>query len=372
MNRQTAIQIGLAMLALLIGGFAFNGLGSQKKSTISESEPEEIVRAIEVQNFQPTDLPKKIAIDGRLSAYEKINVSAEVTGKLMPASTNFKAGSSFRKGDVLFQIDNKDQLYALYAQRSSLLNAITVMLPDFKFDYPESFSKWESYLNAFEIETPTSALPEASSDKEKLYLSGKNVYNLYYNIKSQEDRLSDYTIRAPFSGVFLSVNVYPGSLVSPSVVLGQIMNTSRYELIAPVAMNELEFVSPGQQVSLYARELNKTWTGRVSRISNQIDQSTQSVPVYITVSGSGLKDGVFVEGALDGNTLQDVVVLPRTAISNDQIWVHENGTVKPMDVQVHSRAGEEVVLGGVTASEEVVVSSINNLYEGQKVKLTNN
>ncbi|MFT7588094.1 MAG: membrane fusion protein (multidrug efflux system) [Limisphaerales bacterium] len=368
-RRQNIITAVLVFLVLFVGAAILRTLSAKKKSTISEFTQEEVIREVAVGRFTPSDMARTISIDGRLNAYEKINIGAEVTGKLLSSGKTYKPGSAFRKGNALFQIDSKDELYSLYAQRSSLLNAITVIMPDIKLDFPSAYTLWETYLNDFSIKNTTAEIPEASSQQEKYFLASKNVLNLYYNIKSLEDRISNYTITAPFSGTFISVNAYPGALVSPGMNLGQVMNTSQFELIAPIAMADLQYISQGQSVALYAEELDASWKGKINRISNQIDQSTQSIPLYISVSGSGLKDGVFVKGEVKGNTIKDVVRVPRASLNEENIWLYDNGKALSKEIEIISREGDSVVVKGVLDSDDIIISSTNNLYEGQTLSI---
>ena len=61
------------------------------------------------------------------------------------------------------------------------MNQITLMLPDLKSDYPDSFPAWEKYLKEMNIEEALSALPSPISDQERYFISARNLYNLYYS-----------------------------------------------------------------------------------------------------------------------------------------------------------------------------------------------
>ena len=372
-RRQWIISLVLTVLLIGLAAFAFQKMKSQKESTVSDAkEIKEEIRKINTSQFEKQNIKSSIAIDGRLNAYEKVDLFSEVTGRLLDGSGRYREGSYFSEGDILFQIDNRDDQFNLYAQRSTLLNSITQIMPDMKFDYPESFQKWKSYLDQFNVEQSVRPLPTVSNEKEKYYISGKNIYNQYYTIKSMEDRMSNYSISAPFSGVFLTVNKFPGSLVSPGAPLGRIMNTSQFELVATVGMSDLKYVKSGQRVELYSDELGKKWKGTVNRIAKQIDQSTQSIPIYINVQGNGLRDGVFLKGNLSGSNLSDVNRIPKNILSGDnEIFVFRDSTISKKEIEVISIEENDLIVKGIDPTDQVVVSSINNLYDGQKVILEN-
>lgn len=370
MNRQRIISLVITLIFLLIGAFFFRTLKAKKESTVSKNPPIKELRKVEVSRFAPTKTENKIEIDGRVTAYEKINLAAEVQGKLVDTGKTYRQGSSFAKGDLLFKVESKDDEYALKAQRSLLFNAVTQIMPDLKFDYPEAFDKWKSYLDEFDIERSVKALPAISSDREKYYVGGKNIFNQYYSIKSAEERLKNYNIYAPFNGVFLSVNSYPGSLVSPGGNVGQIMNTYNYELISPVAMSDLKYLKQGQQVTLHSDELGKDFKGTVSRTSKQLDPTTQSIPVYINVSGSGLRDGMYLKGGIKGAALNEVSIIPvELLVNTNQIYTYRDSLLQLKTVEILKIVGGDAYVQGLDGSEQVITSGNNNLFLGQKVKL---
>ncbi len=368
-KRKIIISAIVTLLMIAVSAFAYTKLSSKKESTVSEQKQEAIIRSVDVKQFELGEIASTIEVDGRISAFEKINVAAEVTGKLL-AGNKFREGTYFKKGDLLFQIESSDEQYSLFAQRSSLLNAITQMMPDLKFDYPQSFQNWKNYLDAFDLERPVKALPAIQNDQEKYFIAGKNIFNIFYSIKSMEDRMGNFNIYAPFSGVFLSVNAFPGSLVSPGMNLGQIMNTSRFELVAPMAMENLKYISTGQKIELHASDLGKTWNATVNRVSNQIDQATQSIPVYFDVQGKGLKDGIFVKGVLEGSSIGQACKIPRNLlIDQNHVYVFENGKATKRQVEIVSRIDQMVVVRGISSNDQIISSGVNNLYDGQEVVL---
>jgi len=358
----------LSILSILLCAFVFNKLRSSKKSTVSESGATKELRKVETTSYPITSIKNSIEIDGRVTAYEKINLAAEVQGKLISTGKNYRQGSSFSKGDLLFKIDNKDDLFNLKAQRSMLYNSITQIMPDLKFDYPNAFPEWKSYLDNFDFDSTTKKLPEQQTQKEKYFIGGKNILNQYFTIKSLEEKLNNYSIYAPFTGVFLTMNNFPGSLVSPGSNLGQIMNTYNYELVSTVSPQNLTYLQTGQTVKLND-ELGNSFNGKISRTSKQIDQTTQSIPVYITVSGKGLRDGMYLKGNVTGNEINNINIIPKsTLVNNNQVFVFVDSLIQLKNIDLIKIKNNEAYVTGLADSDLVVSSNTNNLYSGQKVE----
>lgn len=371
MNKNTRKNIISALITILIlslGIGAFLRMKAMKKSTVSDRVVKKERRTVKFETFPAQTEVNLIEIDGRLSAYEAVNLTSKVQGIMMEGPKSVRAGKYFKKGDLLFTIDSREASYNLKASKSALMTSITQMMPDIKFDYPDAYPSWLDYLKAFEVDKALAPLPEPSSEQERYFVSGRNVYNQYYSIKSQETRLSEYKIYAPFSGVITSVNVYPGSLINANQTLGQMINTSLYELYAPVPLEDLQYIQVGQQVNLYAEGLKASWQGKVSRIGSQIDPNTQNLPLYISVRGKGLKDGMYLKGELKGQALEEVKKLPKSIFINpSSVYVIEDSTLVAKTIQPIQRTDQHVIVKGLGDDEKVVVGSLAGLFEGQKV-----
>ncbi|MEM8898422.1 MAG: efflux RND transporter periplasmic adaptor subunit, partial [Bacteroidota bacterium] len=154
------ITIALAIVLLIVGAIVLNVLNSQKKPA-ERKPPSKGLKMVKVVPVKNETLDTKVELTGRLIAKEKIEVFTEVSGVLLPDNNRFKEGNYYKKGQALISIDDTEHQMNLLAQKSSLMNQITLMLPDLKTDYEESFPNWESYLRDMDIKQPLKELPEA-------------------------------------------------------------------------------------------------------------------------------------------------------------------------------------------------------------------
>ena len=367
-TRRNIVSTIITLLILALAGFLFKTLEGQKKSTVSDKIVKKERRKIEVSTFTSSTQSNSIEVDGRVRAHERVNLTARVQGVMQETGRSIKEGKYFKKGEILFSIDKQEADFTVKAQKSSLMTAITQMMPDLKFDHTQSFDAWKSYLDQFDVNKPVKPLPVAKTDQEKYYVSGKNIYNQYYNIKSQETRLSEYSIYAPFSGVVTAINVFPGTLISPGQVLASMINTEQFEISTPIPLSDLKYVSIGQTVELSSSDLSKSWKGKVNRIGTQIDAATQNIPIYISVFGRGLKDGMYLKGDLSGQDLEDVTKLPKDLfVSTNAVYVVKDSTIVRKELSTVKRLNSHVMVRGLSADDKVISSSLAGLFEGQKV-----
>ena len=313
------------------------------------------------------DVPVSLEIQGQLAAFEKIDLFAEVSGPLLSSARAFKEGSYFPKGAVLIGIDDEEARLTLLSQKSSLLNALTQLMPDLKVDHPASFPQWRAYLDKFELEKPLPLFPTAMSQEEKHFIASRNLFSQYYNIKSAEERLNKYTISAPFSGVITQAAINPGAVVRSGQKLGELMNTANYELEATVALRDLKYIKVGSRVKLYSEDIAGQWQGQVKRVSDQVNPGTQTVKVFISVSGEQLREGMYLRGEVEGSRIEQAARLPRNLlIGPDQVYVWRDSSLQLQTVQVAKLTSAHAVVRGLPDGTPILAQMLPGLFDGMK------
>ena len=296
-----------------------------------------------------------IEATGRLEALNKIDIYAEVGGVLQNSSVKFKAGNRFSKDDVLVSINDEVYKNNLLAQKSTLLNQITLLIPDMTFDFPQTASKWEEYLSDFDFNTSLNPLPETTNIKERNYLAAKNIYNLYYTIKSMEATLEKYNIRAPFDGIVTKSNINPGTLVRNGQLLGEFLSTDEYELVLEVSPVDASILKKGQSVILESQDNYKTYQGTVNRINGAIDAGTQLVKVFVRTRSSELRDGMYFTAKLVCDDLENVARIPRSSLTEtNEVYVKQNSSITPLEVNVVKKEGNNVYVKGLENNTEIL------------------
>lgn len=315
-------------------------------------------------------VPVSINESGMLSAKYKIDLFSEVQGVMQPSVKEFKPGATYKKGEVLVKIKSDDYYANLQAQKSVLQNLITSIIPDIKLDYPDAFSKWDTYLKNFDMEKPLQALPAPSTDKEKFFLTGKNLYTTYYNTKNLEIIYQKYTLTAPFNGVLTEAMVTPGSLIRNGQKLGEFIDPTQYELELSVSRALISSVVVGKEVNVINPENPaQKWIGKVSRINGKVNSSTQTIQVFIALDYTDLKEGLFLDAHIDGKEKLDAIELPRNSlVDGDKIYVvNADSTLDLMNIEVVHKTRETIIVQGVNDKTWILSKPIPGAYAGMKV-----
>ena len=360
------IIVGVSIILLLIGMFMFKTLSvpPEKKEVIPNNAP----KTVYVETVTNTEIPIVVSANGNLVAKNKVALFAEVQGLLETSGKDFRPGVSFRKGETILKMNSNEFYATILAQRSNLQNLIASIMPDMRLDYPESYDAWYAYLKAFDVDKTTQKLPSTNSDREKLFVTARNIYNTYYTIKNLEEKLIKYRITAPFSGVVTEANVNKGALVRSGQKLGEFINPSVYELEVNINAMYVNLLQKGKQVVLNDIQRNQQYTGTVTRINARVDQNTQTVTAFIEVADKNLREGMYLEANIPVQKEKNAFEIDRKLlVDNSSVFVVNSKTLDLVKVQPIHTNDSKVVVKGLPDGAIILTQVLPDAYKGLMV-----
>ena len=356
-------------LVIIIGAI-FGAIAIVKNSSKPKPVAQKIVKTVFVETAQNGNVPIIIPANGNLAAKNKLELYAEVQGIFTNSSYDFKAGQAFRKGQTLLRLDASEYYASVQAAKSEFYNLITSLMPDLRLDYPEAYPVWESYLRNLDINQPLKELPTTSDEKVNFFITGRGVYSSYYSIKNMEQRLSKYSITAPFDGVLTEALVTKGTLIRQGQKLGEFIDTSVYELELAIGKTYSELLKLGETVNLRTIDGEERYQGVVTRINSRIDQATQTIKVYVEVKGEGLKEGMYLEAALNAKEEPNAIRLSRKLLVNEsEIYIVRDSILDLIPVEPVFFSSKEMVVKGIPDGTKMLSRSVPGAYAGMQVKI---
>jgi multidrug efflux pump subunit AcrA (membrane-fusion protein) len=288
-------------------------------------------------------------------------------------SKEFKPGNSYRRGELMIKIRDNDYSANLQAQKSSLQNLITSALPDLRLDFPDAYLKWDQYVRDFNMDKPVPPLPETTSEQEKFFITGKNIYTTFYATKNMELVYNKYNLHAPFTGIVTEALVNPGSLVRPGQKLGDFIDPSVYEMEVAVGKSFYPYISVGQKVLVSEGVASdRSWEGNIIRINGKVDQATQTVQAFIELMGSNLKEGMYLEAEIHGKQELNAFEVNRNLLINQsELFVVENGALSSKTVEPVYFTQSTVVVRGLEDGDQLVNRPVSGGYHGMEVQVIN-
>jgi len=353
----TVMAIGVIITGFVISKY----LGAQKKEPKKKpnvaSVPE--VDAFIVKTDSVTTL---LNLTGRVKSVDVMDVYAEVTGRINRTRKSFKDGVQFNKGEILLSIDNSDARLSLVAARANFQSILTQIQAQIATDYPEDFEQWQNYLSAFNPEKSLQSLPETENQQLKNLLATKNIYNLYYTIKSQQVQLGKYHVYAPFNGTAFNANLSPGTLIRAGQKVGELINNTTFELEVGVSIDDIQDINLQDQVLVTSENSSQKWVGTVSRISTGIDVSTQTYKVYIKLEGEGLSDGRFLSVQFSGNQIPNSLKIPsELLVDNNFVYeIIQDSILVKTPVDIISQSNGSTIIQGLNNGIVLLNQSMAN------------
>ena len=328
------------------------------------------VKSVFIDTVQNRTVPIVVPANGNLRALHRLDLYSEVQGIFRYSSKDFRPGQQFRKGQVLLGMDSEEYKASLQSAKSELYNTITSIMPDIRLDYPDAFQKWQDYLNKFDINKTVPSLPETTSDQENYFVTGRGVISAYYNIKNMEERLSKYTIVAPYDGILTEALVNKGTLIRPGQQLGEFIDPSVYELEVSIGKKFGDLLQIGEQVKLSNLEGSETYTGEVSRINGKVNQETQSIRVFILVENDKLSEGMYLEAKIDAKSEENAIEIPRELlVERSKVYVVKDSVLELKNIDPVYFSPNTVVIKGLEDGEKILSANVPGAYSGMLVKV---
>jgi multidrug efflux pump subunit AcrA (membrane-fusion protein) len=105
--KRKPVQIGLA-IAVIVLGVVGSELLVATAPTASRKPPEKTARLVTTETVQAGDYTVSLLGYGVVEPEQQITLQARVSGTVQSIGPKFVPGASFRKGEVLVQLDNTD------------------------------------------------------------------------------------------------------------------------------------------------------------------------------------------------------------------------------------------------------------------------
>ncbi len=329
-------------------------------------------------SFQPV-----IKAQGTVKAKQQIDLVPEVAGKIIWVSPSFAEGGLFKAEETLVRIDPRNYKYAVTVAESNVAEA-TAQFARTRADADIVAKQWEQWVDGIPTDLALRK-PQVAEATAKLKAAEANRDRARLDLKRTE-------ISVPFTGRIRSKFVDIGQYVSLGNKLANLYSTDIAEVSLPLTDSELGKVdmsviySPEQstdaelEVRLFANVGGKrrSWMGKVVRTAGTVDLNSRVLSIIVEVEnpyqvkegGAPLLDGLFVEVEIPGKIMQDVFLLPRSALFNQSqvVVVDKNDTLRSRNVEILHSTQQDIIVRGLQEGERINISPLEILIEGSKVQ----
>ena len=121
----------LIILAASFGAYFLIESNTKEKPKVAK-----VIKTVFVDTVKNATIPITIPANGNLVAKNRLELYSEVQGVFENSSSDFKAGQSFKKGQLLLRINSNEYYATVQSAKSDLYNLLTSLMPDLRLDYP--------------------------------------------------------------------------------------------------------------------------------------------------------------------------------------------------------------------------------------------
>ena len=366
--RETKRKIIRAVVIIFASFLLVKLIMSFKKDT-SINKLTESTRLVSVENVKLESNKITVPVYGKLSSSNEINIVSEVNGIFY--STNFKSGVNFSKGDTLGFVKFEEIESNLNSQKSTLLNQVSKIVSEIKFDFPESYNSWYEFMQEIRFNTPLPPLPNIENKKLKNYLSGKNFFNTYFNAKATEDRLKKHLFIAEFSGSLSEVSIKNGTAIVFGQKIAKYHSPKVLEFESSTSIKNTLLVKNKAKVLLKSDEFEGERLGYVSRINKTINANSQNMSVFIESTDNDLYNGMYVFGEIIVGEAENTFLVKRNLIDENQMYVIVGNKLVSKKIEIVQVSEENAVIRGLKNNDLILNESIKDAYDGMEIRYKN-
>jgi RND family efflux transporter MFP subunit len=378
------IRIVLPILIVAVGILAARML------IVNRAEPQRITREnpgalVETMRVERGERQVRVYGNGTVQARSQVEIIPQVGGRVTEISPNLVTGGFFRKGELLFRIEEADYRLALDKARAALAKA-EFDLATVEGQARVARQEWErlDLSGGREAPNPLVLFEPQLKNAEASLLSARAT------LRQAELDLARTAVHAPFDAVVRSRSVDLGQVVRVGTPAAVLAGSGEAEIVVPLPLGEIGWLQvprPGSRgrgseatVQLVTGGRTFEWSGRIVRSLGEVDPLGRMARVVVSIDDPyGLKErgerpelavGTFVQVILHGRTLPDVAILPAGALRDDgTVWVMNDEHLVIRRVEVVRRTREEVVIGeGLAPGDKVVLTHVAGASEGMKLR----
>lgn len=195
-------------------------------------------------------------IRGVVRPSAQANISTDLAVRV--SKVGFKAGQSFRAGEVLLSFD--------CSRQKAEMTSAEALHREMKASYRSAQILYEHKAGSrLDLETSKARVDRAAADLDGL-----------------RQRLAQCTIIAPYDGSVVDLTIHEFEMPAPGKSLLSIVSRKDPEIELVVPSSWLTWLTPGTTFDFFVEETGKTYPAKVQRLGATADTVSQTLKVFAT------------------------------------------------------------------------------------------
>ena len=338
-------------------------------------------------NVQSMDIQPVTRITGKLQPARKVSLRMEVSGRLV--ERHIEPGYRVESGDPLLKIDDRDledavtDAEALLQQEQDAIRRDSDLLKLIQEEY-EIQGREVARLEELGSKSLASKSNYDAALRSLLQLKEEET-RLSFLVRSSRSRLANREVAldmakrnldrsvltAPFTATVNTVYMDIGDYISAGQVAVDLVQTSVMDLYIEIPGDLARQLELDQEINVVSGE--KTYTGRIFALAVDPNPVTHTHALRIRLPGEGLFPGQLAEAAIPGRQLNNVEVVPVSAVLRDDgstyVFAIQGDRLVRKPISILARHEDMQVISGVPAGTSIVTRDVGVLADGQTVQV---
>ncbi len=315
-----------------------------EKSAVSSLPPVEV----HIETLTQSVMPVQIELAGTLQAVEHATISARVAGQVVKLPVQI--GSKVKKGDLLVKISAAEINARLQQAETQLAQAQRNLARETKL-----------------LQVNASTRVKVKTLKE-LVLTNEAV------LREAQTILGYTEIKAPFAATVTDKLVEVGDLALSGAALLKLENGTALEVVIQVPEAQSHFINLASRLPLTVPAAGLTLEAQVREISPTVDPASRTTQVKLMLPAAPeLRSGQFARVALVDSSVKSLMINSKALRQNgqmQQVFVTDQGVARMRLVRIGAEFdGRIEILSGLQAGDQVVIDPIEQLHDGQPLKV---
>lgn len=329
--------------------------------------PAAAVKPVIAERLDTTRATAAEEYSGAVHARYEAGLAFRVAGKIV--AREVMLGQTVHRGQVLARLDGSDAVLQTDAARAALQAASSNLktAQDDLARYQRLVRIGAVSRSAYDHQRDRTAAAQAS------YQQAQRQYDLRGN------QLRYTELRADHDGVITAVDAEVGQVVAAGQTVVRLAWSDAREVYIDVPESRIGEFSHAKRIRVSLWGADGSYPGSVRERSAAADPATRTFLVKIAIlhPGAQVRLGMTAEVSVADADDPEELLIPMSALFHrgvaPAVWVVDERTGKlalvPVRVARYSDQGV-VIAAGLRPGEEVVLKGVNELYQGERVRVT--
>jgi len=400
----TVRQLALSSLLAITSG-SFVACSNSNRAAANNSAPV----PVHVYTVAEETARRRVQAVGSLFALEESTLSAEVDGVVEKVLAD--VGDTVVAGQPLILLDQRELQFDLDRQQGAVREVRAQLgigpnepppvdsrkLPSVQHAQADLFDAERKYGRAKELSKDKLISQQQLDEADSRYQSTKATYDLALqevdrlrallisteaSERLAQKKLSDATIRAPFSGSIRTRNIHPGEYLRAQTPVMVLVRTDTLRARLAVPERWAGWIKLHSTVNLQVEAFpGETFQGSITRINPSVSQDSRTFESEALLENRDgrLKPGFFVQASMPSEKEEKAIFVPEQAV-NYRYGVYKvfmfigdhvsEKQIRPAGQTEDERGRRFEVAEGLRPGDRVAAAVSGELRDGDKVKET--